>query len=59
MPLDDRILILQRALDRTVRRLRRGARPAVTRKRLLVVQIDGLSRAILEHAMKNGHAPFM
>jgi hypothetical protein len=59
MPLDDRILFLQHALDRAVRRLRRGARPEVTQKRLLVVQIDGLSRAVLERAMEKGNAPFM
>ena len=59
MSLDDRILTLQRAVDRAVRRLRRGARPAVAQKRLLVVQIDGLSRAMFKHALESGRLPFV
>ena len=46
--LDDLILALQRLIDRLVRRLRLGPAPAPTRPRLLVVQIDGLSRVALE-----------
>jgi hypothetical protein len=57
--LDDLILSAQIALDRTIRRLRRGAAPPVTRKKFLVVQIDGLSRVALEHGMEKGHAPFL
>ena len=51
MPLDDLVLGLQRALDRLVRRLRLGAAPVPDRRRLLIVQIDGLSRAVLEEAI--------
>src|SRR5256712_12485712 len=59
MPLDDLALGLQRALDRLVRRLRLGAAPAPGGRRLLIVQIDGLSRAVLEEAMVRGRAPFL
>src|SRR5713101_3960784 len=59
MPLDDLALGLQRALDRLVRRLRLGAAPAPGRRRLLIVQIDGLSRAVLEEGMVQGRAPFL
>ena len=57
--LDDLILALQRLIDRLVRRLRLGPAPAPTRPRLLVVQIDGLSRVVLERALASGHAPFL
>jgi hypothetical protein len=57
--LDDLILGLQRLIDRLVRRLRLGPRPAPTRPRLLVVQIDGLSRVVLARALASGHAPFL
>lgn len=59
MPLDDLVLGLQRALDRLVRRLRLGAAPVPDRRRLLIVQIDGLSWAVLEDAMAKGRAPFL
>ena len=59
MPLDDVVLSLQRAFDRLVRWLRLGPPPAPTRRRLLIVQIDGLSRAVLEEAMARGSAPFL
>ena len=59
MPLDDLVLGLQRALDRLVRRLRLGAAPVPDRRRLLIVQIDGLSRAVLEEAIAKGRAPFL
>src|SRR5437867_13404176 len=59
MPLDDLALGLQRALDRLVRRLLLGAAPAPGRRRFLIVQIDGLSRAVLEEAMVQGRAPFL
>ena len=39
MPLDDRVLSLQRRLDRVVRRLRLGRAPHPGRRRLLIVQI--------------------
>jgi Type I phosphodiesterase / nucleotide pyrophosphatase len=59
MALDDLVLGLQRALDRLVRRLRLGAAPVPDRRRLLIVQIDGLSRAVLEEAIAKGRAPFL
>jgi hypothetical protein len=59
MPFDDLVLRLQRLLDRLIRRLRLGRAPVPTRRRLLVVQIDGLSRAVLEEALASGRAPFL
>src|SRR5256884_112332 len=59
MALDDLVLGLQRALDRLVRRLRLGPPPVPGQRRLLIVQIDGLSRAVLEEAMAQGRAPFL
>jgi hypothetical protein len=59
MPLDDLVLGLQRALDRLVRRLRLGPPPSPGRRRLLIVQIDGLSRSVLEEAIARGRAPFL
>jgi len=59
MPLDDLALALQSRLDRLVRRLRLGRAPEAAQRRLLVVQIDGLSRAVLERALAHGHMPFL
>lgn len=59
MSLDELALSAQHAIDRAVRRLRRGAAPAVTDRRLLIVQIDGLGRAVLEHGLATGRAPFL
>jgi hypothetical protein len=59
MPLDDLALSLQSWFDRLVRRLRLGRAPATGRRRLLIVQIDGLSRAVLERALAHGHMPFL
>src|SRR2546429_2523179 len=59
MPLDDLVLSMQRAFDRLVRRLRLGPPPVPGQRRLLIVQIDGLSRAVLEEAMAQGRAPFL
>jgi hypothetical protein len=56
---DDLALSLQRALDRLIRRLRRGSAPEPTHRRLLIVQIDGLSRVVLERAMATGRMPFL
>jgi hypothetical protein len=56
---DDLILALQRGIDRLIRRLRRGGAPPVTHRRLLVVQIDGLSRAVLEEGLASGRMPFL
>ena len=59
MPFDDLVLGLQGALDRLIRRLRLGAPPVPGRRRLLIVQIDGLSRAVLEDAIARGRVPFL
>jgi Type I phosphodiesterase / nucleotide pyrophosphatase len=59
MSLDDLFLALQRGLDRLVRRLRLGSPPPPGRSRLLIVQIDGLSRSVLEQGMAEGYAPFL
>jgi hypothetical protein len=59
LSLDDPALSLQRGLDRLVRRLRRGDPPAQTHRRFLVVQIDGLSLAVFEHAMRSGRMRFV
>lgn len=56
---DDLVLTLQRAIDRFVRRLRRGGPPMPTHRRLLIVQIDGLSRAVLEQALASKYMPFV
>jgi hypothetical protein len=53
------VLALQRAIDRLVRRLRRGDPPVPTHRRFLIVQIDGLSRAVLEQGLASGHVPFV
>src|SRR5882724_7030462 len=59
MYLDDLVLSLQRGVDRLVRRLRRGAAPVRTHRRLLIVQIDGLSRVVLERGLASGRMPFL
>src|SRR5436309_2214811 len=59
MPLDDLVLGLQRFVDRLIRRARRGYAPTAGRRRLLVVQIDGLSRGVLELALTQGRMPFL
>jgi Type I phosphodiesterase / nucleotide pyrophosphatase len=53
------VLSVQRSIDRFIRRLRRGSPPAATHRRFLIVQIDGLSRAVLEHALASGHMRFL
>jgi hypothetical protein len=59
MSLDDVVLLVQSWLDRLVRRLRLGRPPAAGRRRLLIVQIDGLSRPVLERALAEGRMPFL
>jgi hypothetical protein len=56
---DDLALSLQRAIDRLVRRLRRGGAPDRTHRRLLIVQIDGLSHVVLKRALATGRMPFL
>src|SRR5262245_18060883 len=57
--LDDLFLRLQRGIDRVIRRLMLGARPAPSRRRLLIVQIDGLSRTVLRQALSRGDMPVL
>src|SRR5215470_15396599 len=59
MPLDDLALGLQRLVDRLIRRARRGCAPTPSHRRLLIVQIDGLSRDVLELALAKGRMPFL
>src|SRR5919201_1307931 len=59
MPLDDLVLALQRFVDRLVRRARRGPAPTPGRRRLLIIQIDGLSRGVLEQALAERRMPFL
>jgi hypothetical protein len=59
MPLDDLVLALQRFVDRVVRRVRIGPAPRRGGRRLLIIQIDGLSRAVLEQALREGRMPFL
>jgi hypothetical protein len=56
---DDRVLGLQQAVDRAIRRLRRGAPSRPEQRRLLIVQIDGLSRTMMQHALASGRMPFV
>ena len=59
MAVDDLVLGLQHVIDRVVRRLRLGATPAAKGRRLLIVQIDGLSRAVLDLALSQGRVPHL
>jgi len=56
---DDLVLTLQRAIDRCIRRLRRGGPLTPTHRRFLIVQIDGLSRVVLEQGLASGRMPFV
>jgi len=58
MSLDDLALALQRLLDRAIRRLRLGPAPLPGGRRFVIVQIDGLSRAVLEQGLAEGRMPF-
>ena len=59
MAMDDVVLATQHLVDRVIRRFRLGPAPARGGRRLLIVQIDGLSRAVLDQALGRGHAPFL
>ncbi len=60
MSLDEPILSLQRRVDSIIRRLRLGRAPERgRRRRLLIVQIDGLSRGVLEQALAERRMPFL
>jgi hypothetical protein len=56
---DELVLSLQRVIDRLARRLRRGDSPASTHRGLLIVQIDGLSRVVLDQGLASGRMPFL
>ena len=56
---DDLALTAQRTIDRLIRRLRRGGPPAPTHRRFLIVQIDGLSRVVLQQGLASGRMPFL
>src|SRR5262245_12816794 len=57
--LDDLSLRVQHGLDRLIRRLRREGAPIPDRRRFLIVQIDGLSRAVLDDALARGYMPHL
>lgn len=59
MVLDDLVLAVQGWTDRLIRRLRLGPRPERTHPRFVVAQIDGLSRSVLEQALRERHMPFV
>jgi Type I phosphodiesterase / nucleotide pyrophosphatase len=59
MSFDELALSFQRTIDRLIRRFPRGDPPLRTQRRLLIVQIDGLSRAVLEHALASGRMRFV
>ncbi len=59
MSLDDLVLSAQRTIDRLAHRLSGRDRAAPPRRRFLIVQIDGLSRAALEQGLSAGHMPFV
>ena len=56
---DDLALTAQRTIDRLIRRLRRGDPPVPTHRRFLIVQIDGLSRVVLQQGLASGRMPFL
>jgi hypothetical protein len=59
MRVDDIALLLQRGLDRLIRRARIGRSPQPTHRRFVVVQIDGLSAEVLDRALLRGRMPFL
>ena len=56
---DDLALTAQRTIDRLIRRLRRGGPPVPTHRRFLIVQIDGLSRVVLQQGLASDRMPFL
>ena len=58
MRLDEVVLALQRVADRFILRMLAHPGRAERRRRLLIVQIDGLSRAVFERALAAGQMPF-
>jgi hypothetical protein len=59
MRMDDVFLSLQRGIDRLVRRIRRGPAPVAAERRFLIIQIDGLSRSVLDQALASGRMRFL
>ncbi|HEY3068340.1 MAG TPA: alkaline phosphatase family protein [Methylomirabilota bacterium] len=59
MSLDDIFLFLQNGIDRFIRWLRIGAPPPRGRRHLLIVQIDGLARSVLEQGLAERRMPFL
>jgi len=59
MVLDELVLGLQHLVDLAVRRVRVGPAPARRGRRLLVVQIDGLPRSVLELGLAEGRMPHL
>jgi hypothetical protein len=57
--MDDVVLGVQHLVDRVIRRFRLGPAPSSQGRRLLIVQIDGLSRSVLDLARARGHVPFL
>ena len=53
------VLRLQGTIDRMARRFRAAPPRKRTRRRLLIIQIDGLAGAVLEEARAKGHVPFI
>ncbi len=54
--MDDLVLWLQGLVDRAARWARLRADADGSGRRFLIVQIDGLSRTVLQHALRTGHA---
>jgi type I phosphodiesterase/nucleotide pyrophosphatase len=59
MAMDDVVLELQHLFDRLIRRSRLGSPPVRSGRRLLIVQIDGLSRSVLDLGLARGDVPFL
>ena len=59
MSLDELVLLIQRLLDRAIRRLRLGRAPLPGGRRFLIVQIDGLSQSVFEQGLAEGRLPFV
>jgi hypothetical protein len=57
MALDGLVLSLQRGVDRVCRWVRLRPAPDAGRRRFLIVQVDGLSREVLERTLEAGRLP--
>jgi len=57
--LDHVVLSAQRCLDRFVRGSRLNPASARNQPRVLIIQIDGLSRAVLEQGLAQGRMPYL